>query len=40
MNYGFVVAKQSVREGKVRWSEDKQTMLFRGNIVNMDEWKL
>jgi hypothetical protein len=39
MNYGFVVAKQSVGEWKVRWSEDKQTMLFRGHMVNIDDWK-
>jgi hypothetical protein len=33
-NYGFEAAKQSVGEGKVRWSEDKQTMLFRGHLMN------
>jgi hypothetical protein len=36
MYYGFVVANQSVGEGKVRWSEDNQTMLFQGHMVSMD----
>ena len=39
MNYGFVAAKQLIGEGKIRWSKDKGTMLFRGHLVDINGWK-
>jgi hypothetical protein len=39
MNYGFVLAKQAVGTGKVRWSEDRETILFRGHMMEIEKWK-
>jgi hypothetical protein len=39
MNYGFVVAKDSVGESRTKWSEDGQTILFWGNLLEMELWK-
>jgi hypothetical protein len=39
MNYGFVLAKQAVGVGKVRWSEDREKLLFRGHVMDMEQWK-
>ena len=39
MNYGFVVAKDSVGDSRVKWSDDGQTILFQGQIMIMEEWK-
>jgi hypothetical protein len=36
MNYEFEAAKQSVGEGKVRWSDDKQTMLANELLFESD----
>lgn len=39
MNYRFVLAKQSIGVRKVRWSEDREKMLFRGHVMDMEQWK-
>jgi hypothetical protein len=39
MNYGFVLAKQAVGVGKVRWSEDREKVLFRGHVMDIKQWK-
>jgi len=39
MNYGFVLAKQAVGVDKVRWSEDKDRLLFRGHMMDVEQWK-
>jgi hypothetical protein len=39
LNYGFVVAKDSVTDSRIKWSDDGYTILFWGNIISMEEWK-
>jgi Orsellinic acid/F9775 biosynthesis cluster protein D len=39
MNYGFVIAKDSVGNSRVKWSDDGQTILFQGHIMIMEQWK-
>jgi hypothetical protein len=38
-NYGMTVAKDSVGEDRVQWSDDGQTLLFWGHLTSMDDWK-
>jgi len=39
MNYGFILTKDSIVDGRVKWSDDGQTVLFWGHLVEMHEWK-
>jgi hypothetical protein len=38
-NYGMTVAKDSVGEDRVRWSDDGQILLFWGHMTSMGDWK-
>jgi len=38
-NYGMTVAKDSIGEERVQWSDDGQTLLFWGHLTSMDDWK-
>jgi hypothetical protein len=38
-NYGMLVAKDSIGETRVQWSDDGQTLLFWGHLTTMHDWK-
>jgi hypothetical protein len=38
-NYGMLIARDSIGETRVKWSDDGQTLLFWGHLTTMHDWK-